>query len=369
MRQLLFSAFDNSRTWSIDPETSLWIGALYALLLMFVLVRARKNFLSLPELASCPPSPHSDCMVVIPARDEAAIIGRAVRSLPADTVLVVDDNSSDATAKEAEEAGAGVLRAPKLPRGAVGKQHACMIGAKAVQSRWILFADADTWFEDGLIESAIHAAQADNLAFLSIHLHFESESIAEHIITPYAHALFFSAVNPRKNPDEAFDGRCILVRRDAYEFIGGHAVSLSYLVDDVKLASLAQRHRMRLGLARTSELGHARLHYGFSGLWSGIERNAHRFTLLRATQGAAVLLTALVAALWLPMIIYLLISGQSIAAAVLGVLLLVLLGPWYGSFLTVFLAPFAVYAILPILINATLRVLGTVSVEWKGRRI
>ncbi|MEP6963246.1 MAG: glycosyltransferase family 2 protein, partial [Acidobacteriota bacterium] len=310
-----------------------------------------------------------DCMVVIPARNEAALIGRVVRSLPPDSVLVIDDSSEDDTVKEAEAAGAGVLRAPKLPRGAVGKQHSCMIGARAVRSHWILFVDADTWFEDGLIESAIHAAQADNLAFLSIHLLLESESIAEHIITPYAQALFFSGVNPRKNPGEAFDGRCILVRREAYEFIGGHGVSLSFLVDDVKLASLAQRHRMRLGLARTSELGHARLHYGFRGLWSGIGRNAHRFTLLRATQGVPIVITALVAALWLPMLVYLLASGQSIPAAVLALLLPVLLGPWYGSFLAIFLAPLAVYAILPILLNATIRVLATTAVEWKGRRI
>ena len=72
---------------------------------------------------------------------------------------MVDDNSNDGTAKEAESAGAGVLKAGKLPKGALGKPHACMVGAQAIGTKWILFADADTWFEPGVMESLLHAAE------------------------------------------------------------------------------------------------------------------------------------------------------------------------------------------------------------------
>ncbi len=89
-------------------------------------------------------------MVVIPARNEEGNIGAAVRSLPPDSVIVVDDFSNDKTAEEAREAGAGVLPAPQPLDGAVGKSNACMEGARVLTSRWILFADADTRFEPGV---------------------------------------------------------------------------------------------------------------------------------------------------------------------------------------------------------------------------
>ena len=54
-------------------------------------------------------------MVIIPARNEEAVIARAVRSLPPDTVIVVDDHSEDRTAEAARQAGAGVLPAPRFP--------------------------------------------------------------------------------------------------------------------------------------------------------------------------------------------------------------------------------------------------------------
>src|SRR5438132_9290647 len=73
-----------------------------------------------------------DCMVVIPARNEEGNIAEAVRSLPPDTVIVVDDFSNDNTAEEARRAGAGVLPAPMPVEGALGKSNACMEGARVL---------------------------------------------------------------------------------------------------------------------------------------------------------------------------------------------------------------------------------------------
>src|SRR6202030_4027148 len=125
------------------------------------LLRARRNFRALPlipplQASETPP----DCMVVIPARNEEARIARAVGTLPHDTVIVVDDHSEDSTAETARKAGAGVLPAPKLSPGMPGKSNACLAGARVLTSRWILFADADTWYERGFLESAVAAAEA-----------------------------------------------------------------------------------------------------------------------------------------------------------------------------------------------------------------
>jgi glycosyltransferase involved in cell wall biosynthesis len=307
-------------------------------------------------------------MVVIPARNEERCIARAVSSFPHDTVIVVDDFSTDATAEEARKAGAGVLPAPPLPRGAVGKPHACMVGGRLLTSRWVLFADADTWYEPSFLDAAVAAAESGGLDLLSVHLTPVPRGLAEHILVPYLSALFFSGANPGRDLAAVFSGRCLLVRREAYEFIGGHAPVLKDLAEDVKLAALAQRHRVKFSVARADKLGRARLYDGWRGVWTGIVRDARRVEQASHGTGLVILLTAALAALWLPAVAWLWSEEQWEAAAILALLLLVLLRPWYGI-LRVLLAPIAIYAAIPFLLHGLLGSLTGRSITWKGRVI
>src|SRR5258708_30132069 len=124
-------------------------------------------------------------MVVIPARNEQGNIGPAVRSLPTDSVIVVDDLSEDKTADEARQAGAGVLSAPKPAEGAVGKSNACMEGARVLTSRWVLFADADTRFQPGAVNALVGAAEVNKIDFLSVYLKPEFKTLWESAVAPY----------------------------------------------------------------------------------------------------------------------------------------------------------------------------------------
>jgi len=308
-----------------------------------------------------------DCMVVIPARNEQDAIGRAVRSLPPDTVIVVDDFSEDKTADEARKAGAGVLQAPELPRGALGKANACMAGASILTSKWILFADADTWYAPGFLDSAIATAESSGLDFLSIQLAYRPRGIMEHILTPYAAALFFSGVNPRADPVAAFNAQCLLVRRQPYEFLGGHGAVLSLVADDVRFAQLTDRHRMKKAMARSGPLGYARLHAGLGGLHQGIRRNAIRFTQVDGRMGVTILATGVLAALWPPVVAWLVWSQQMGAAAAVLFLGFLLLVPWFRGW--VLLAPLAVYLMLPVLLSATAAAMTHRNIRWKGRSI
>jgi hypothetical protein len=219
-----------------------------------------------------------------------------------------------------------------------------------------------------MLESAINLAESRDLSFLSIHLEQSTSGLAEHMIVPYIHALFFSAIDARTCPEAAFYGQCVLVRRTAHEFIGGFGAGLTFLLDDVKLALLAQRHRMQFGTARTAELGHAHSYRGWSGLWQDIRRHAYRFTLISSWHGMVLLFTATVAALWLPVAALLVAAGWWPVALVTALLPVLLLLPWYGN-RRALLAPLAVYGILPMLFNASIGVLTTTHVEWKGRQV
>ncbi len=307
-------------------------------------------------------------MVVIPARNEEGLIGRAVRSLPPDTVIVVDDHSTDRTAAVAREAGAGVLAAPSLSRNGLGKPNACAFGAAALTSRWVLFTDADTWFEPGFLDAAIEYAEAGKLALLSIYLDPEYHGLAEQVLVPYARALAFAGLSVAGDSHGLFRGQSMLAQREPYSFIGGHGAVITQISEDVKLTRLAERHRLKFAVARAPGLGHARLYQGYRGVRAGIERQASRFLALPSIVGITILLAAFLAALWLPLLGWLAWERRWIAAGIFCAAPSLLLWSWYRRW-SALLAPLAIYWILPALIAGLLSALLGRPMEWKGRTV
>jgi Glycosyl transferase family 2 len=341
-------------------DISVWAALALGLLLAALIWRSRRNYRSLPEMQTG--ARQADCMVVIPARDEEGNVGAAVRSLPPDSVIVVDDFSTDKTAEEARAAGAGVLSAPTPIMGAVGKSNACMEGARVLTSRWILFTDADTRFEPGFVESAVATAEAGKIDFLSIYLRPEFRTLWESTLSPYGVALYFCGINPRADPASAFSGQCVLVNRTAYEFIGGHRALLGYVCEGVKMAGLAERHRMKFAVVRAPRLGRVHIPPRDFG------RNARRFAQISLWMAVRVAFTAAAWALWLPLLVLLAARQQFAAAIVWAVVPSVLLAPWYGWARTV-LAPAGIYMILPGLLRGAAGAITGRHFEWKGRVI
>jgi len=334
------------------------------MVIFFCLSRLHYGALTrIPRLSGGGPVP--DCMVVIPARNEEAFIARAVKSLPHDTVIVVDDGSEDKTVEAARKAGAGVMTAPPIPQGGIGKANACLAGARVLTSKWILFADADTWFEPGFLAAAVACAEASGLAFLSIYPRIECETIAEAILAPYAAALYFCGVNAKADPASIFNGQCLLVRRDAYEFIGSHAAVMNTLTDDVKLAGLARRHRLSFAAAKAGDLAHVRLREP----GDGFRRAAFRFMAVSSWMGILIMAAGSIAALWLPVLVWLILEKHYLAAAIFGLLPVVLGMPWYRNPIRALLAPLAIYGMIPILWGGMITALSGSTVVWKGREI
>ena len=214
-----------------------------------------------------------DCMVVIPARNEEGVVGDAVKSFPPDTVIVVDDRSTDRTAEEAREAGAGVLEAPPLAKGALGKANACMAGARILTSRWILFADADTRYQKEFPElrGAVRRRSRTGFPFGAPHA---------------------ASGEPGRTPARAVRGRPVFQRRES---AAGSRGDVQRPVHSGAPGGVRVRGRSRRGVEvpgrgretgacwrrdigwdspwrAPADLGHVRSYAGWKGAWSGIER-------------------------------------------------------------------------------------------------
>jgi chlorobactene glucosyltransferase len=354
----------------LDHSFSLWVALGVAVLFLAFFVKSRLNYLGIPKLSRPSQAENRtapDCMVIVPARNEEALIARVVKSFPHDTVIVVDDHSKDGTAEAARQAGAGVLPAPELGPHSLGKSNACAAGARVLRSRWVLFTDADTWFDEGFLDSAVECAEASRLSFLSIYLRPEFGSFAESVLVPCAVALYFAGFAPRGDATEIVNGQCLLVRREAYEFIGGHSAVITSMIDDVKLAALANRHRLRFAIARAGRLGHVRFHPG--SLWRGFERNAYRFVMVSPGMGVTILVAAFVAALWLPVSIWLAFEKEWIVLAAFALMPSAILGVWYRNPLRALLAPLGICGMFFIIANGFIAAITGRQLEWKGRFI
>ena len=202
---------------------------------------------------------------VIPARDEAACVGETVTSLlrqdyPGEfTVILVDDQSRDATARVAQQAatalGAGdrltVLPGRPLPAGWTGKVWAQQQGVESAEQTprppdYLLLTDADIAYAPDALTQLVARAQHGGVVLASLMAKLRCESFAERMFVP-AFIFFFQMLYPfawandPRRATAAAAGGCMLVRRDALRNAGGLATIRDALIDDCALAKVLKR--------------------------------------------------------------------------------------------------------------------------------
>ena len=236
------------------------------------------------RLGPADPAAGEPISVVVPARDEAGLLGGCLAAIFAQDaslaeVLVVDDGSADATAAEARAAGARVVAAPEPPAGAAGKAAACAHGAaRARAAPWLAFVDADVRLAPQALSRLQAAALGAGAAAASPLARQLAGAWWEALLLPdlglqVAERLDLDALADPARPDAFLSGQCLLVRRDAYEAAGGFAAVAGSLVEDVALARRLKAAGHPLAVRLAPELAAVRMYRRPADLRAGLARN------------------------------------------------------------------------------------------------
>ncbi len=225
--------------------------------------------------------------IMIPARNEAAVIEPTVRALlrqnyPNFEVIVLDDNSTDATSEKAQAAGGGrvkVLHGQPLPDGWLGKNWACQQMAAVAQGDILVFTDADVRWEPTALSAIIAEMQDTEADLLTVWPTQITQTWGERLVVPlmaFAIVGYLPLPLVHHSPFTAFaaaNGQCLAFRRTAYDNIGGHRAVHDNIVEDVALAQRIKAAGLRLRMADGAGEILCRMYSSWTDVRDGFAKN------------------------------------------------------------------------------------------------
>jgi len=288
---------------------AIWMGLLVAQ------IRARRRGLFLEDQGR-PAAQDRDAhrpsvCVVIPCRDESRRIVECLASVrsqdwPALDILVVDDRSDDDTGAiveriAAQDSRVRLLRNDTLPAGWLGKSHALWQGTRTVTSDWILFLDADCTLEPCAVRVAMNEALRRDVDLLTLWPSNRAEGFWEHLLIPLCAgvvALWYGSgrVNVADDKLAFANGQFLLVRREAYERVGGHRSVRRAVIEDIPFAEHAKQRGVRCLVASGRDLFSVRMYSSYGAIrdgWARIYVGALRSGLKIAVSAAWLLFGSL----------------------------------------------------------------------------
>jgi cellulose synthase/poly-beta-1,6-N-acetylglucosamine synthase-like glycosyltransferase len=226
---------------------------------------------------------------IVPARNEEAVIEACVESLAQQPeiseILVVNDQSTDQTAAVLRECmqrfpQLRLLETKELPAGWVGKNNAVWLGARGATGEWLLFTDADAVHNSDSGARALAIAQEQNVIMVSFSPEQVMETWYEKSLIPYVYCRLasrfsFTEVNDPQKTAAAANGQFLMIRRDAYQAVGGHASVAGEVLEDVALAKRLKSAGYRIWFGSGKGIVRVRMYRSFAAMWEGWRKNLY----------------------------------------------------------------------------------------------
>jgi chlorobactene glucosyltransferase len=270
---------------SIAEALALFVSAALIVISLIVIV----NLAAFPRLKPSARAVEQSISVLIPARNEAAVIAETVRSLLAQTadrleVILLDDGSTDGTGDLALDAAAGdprlrVIRGQPLPEGWLGKNWACHQLAEQAAGDFLIFTDADVRWGAGALSAVAALADQKHADLLTVWSTQETVTWGERLIIPLMALVILGYLpaplvhHTRLSAFAAANGQCLAFRRAAYRQVGGHAAVRRSIIEDISMARRIKRAGLRLWMADGNELIRCRMYRSWREVRDGYAKN------------------------------------------------------------------------------------------------
>ena len=222
--------------------------------------------------------------VIVPARNEEVCLGKCLESLVDQQgvefeLIVVDDASTDRTREIALSfPGVRIIDAGPVPPGWTGKNNAVWTGSKQARGVWLLFTDADTVHLPGSLARSLAEAQEHAAALLSYSPEQEVHGFWEKAVMPVIFAELAATYRPSQvsdpaSPVAAANGQYLLISREAYDAVGGHAAVGTSLLEDVALARVVKASGRKIFFRYGADAVRTRMYRTFDQLREGWTKN------------------------------------------------------------------------------------------------
>ncbi|MBN1218262.1 MAG: glycosyltransferase [Anaerolineae bacterium] len=246
--------------------------------------------LTFPRLGTAPATDYTPPVsILIPARNEAAVIGPTILRLLAQTyphfeIILLDDNSTDATAALAHTAGGNdprlkILTGKPLPVDWLGKNWACHQLAQAANGEWLIFTDADVSWSPNALTALLSAIRHTRADLLTVWPTQHTVTWAERLVVPLMAMVVIGYLplplvhHTPWSSLAAANGQLLAFRREAYEAVGGHAAVREKIVEDVVLARRVKQHGLQLRMVDGATLIACRMYQNWPEVRDGYAKN------------------------------------------------------------------------------------------------
>ncbi|MCL5072085.1 MAG: glycosyltransferase [Actinobacteria bacterium] len=369
------------------------IFALTIILINFIinniLFKNVNNFKLSEDILKSPPL----VSILIPARNEEGNIKRILNSLVKQDylnleILVLDDNSTDATAQIIQEfaqrdSRVKLITGEPLPKGWKGKCFACHQLSKHAKGEYFVFTDADTLHFPNLISGSLAALMRDKVDVTSAYPRQIAVTFSERMTIRFIHFGILSLmplilVKHSKSPFFSTGmGQFFLFKKQVYEKIGGFESVKDEILEDIHISKQVKRHGFKIMVYDGSDSIFCRMYTNKSDVIKGFSRFIYAAFdcnfLMECIAVFFISLTFLVPFILLPLGIFIfdwpriLVSLNIIQILLIFVIKIVLAIRFKERILDIFFTPISIVYIVFIAMNSYIQSRFGNGINWKDR--
>ena len=258
--------------------------------LTFILVITLLNAITAPSLRkkiACKDIPLVS--VLIPVRNEKRNIQRCLEDLlsqdyPLYEIIVLDDHSDDGSGELVKKIAADIphlrlFMGKKIPHGWIGKNWACHQLSVLARGEILIFTDADNRYAEDAVSRTVAWIQEYRCDLFSAFPQQCTKTMFEKLIVPtvymtvYCYLPLWLTYYSRFSSLAAANGQWIAFTKNAYRSIGGHERVKGRIVEDIELARLVKKNKMRIITAAGTCSVYARMYHNRKEVWDGFSKN------------------------------------------------------------------------------------------------